>query len=237
MLLLGCAGGLWLFRPPSAPLAHVTILPSHYTIVSPSTPVPDRWIPRTWGWLWKMRYAILGKPITVIIETRVMHFREADTLKLQQLLEDPAPLASSNGVRAWILPDAEMKPLALRMERRVRENRLGRMSLGPGVLATMSMSTSRLIHNLPSPVGDTISYTVRQRGNSVDLTGAFLSTEVMTNTSNDAEDSRAILSLHTNLALAVRMQIPRGQSVFLYDTNRALAPNSGVGLLIFPKIQ
>ncbi len=235
-LLLLCASGIWWLKPTSALPPEVTVLPPDYSIPAPPLPVPDRWIPMTWGWLWHLRYAVLGKPTVVDVETRLIRFREMRTPQLQELLNGSEPFVSSNGVRAWIIPETEIKSLGLRLELPDSKHRIGGMNLGLGVLATMSMTVPMPIQGSKIFAGDTVTYAVCKHGDSVELTGTFISTEMVTN-DDLAPVPREVISLHTNLNLAARMQVLRGQSVFLYDTNRAHAQNSGVGLLIQAKVQ
>ena len=216
----------------------VTVLPSDYSIPAPPLPVPDRWIPMKAGWLWKLRYALLGKPAVVDIETKLIRFRDPGIPPLGQVLNGRAPLVSTNGVRAWMLPDKEVKALGVRLELEQEcESQTGRMTTGPGVLITLSGTTSPLVQGSQIVAGYTFTYAVRTRGDSIELSGKFVSSEVVTNALTRSPDPKEIISLHTNLTLAARMQIPRGEGAFLYDTNRSDAHSSGVGILIRPKVQ
>ncbi len=200
--------------------------------------MPDRWIPMNWGWLWKLRYALLSKPATFDIETELIRFREPGVPPLGQVLNGRAPLVSTNGVRAWMLPANEVKALGLRLELEEEcEYQTGRMNLGQGVLATLSGTTSPLVQGSQIAAGYTITHAVRKRGDSIEISSRFTSSEVVTNALTRSPDPTELISLHTNLTLAASMQIPRGHGVFLYDTNRSAAHSSGVGILIRSKIQ
>jgi hypothetical protein len=237
VLLLLCASGIWWLKPTSALPPEVTVLPPDYSIPAPAPPAPDRWIPLKWGWLWRLRYAVLGKPAVVDVETRLIRFREMRPRQLQQLLDGRAPLVSSNGVRAWIIPETEIKSLGLRLDLQRSEERGARLSFGFGGLSSMSSTAASTIQGIQGAVGDTYTYAVRRCGDSLELTGAFTSTAVVTNALFRAPDPREVISLHTNLNLTARMQIPRGHCAFLYDTNRVLEENSGFGLLIQPQVR
>ena len=238
LLFLACAVGLWLFLPKPALLPVVTVLPSDYTIPAPPLPIPDRWIPMNWGWLWKLRYALLGKPATFDIETKLIRFREPGVPALGQVLNGRAPLVSTNGVRAWILPDKEVKALGLRLELEEEcEYQTGRMTLGQGVLATMSGTTSLSVQGTQVKAGYSFTYAVLLRRDSLVLSGRFTSSEVATNALARSRYPQEVINLHTNLMLAANMQIPRGLGVFLYDTNRSDAHSSAVGILIRAKVQ
>ena len=238
VLVVVCAGGLWFLMPDFSPPPSVVILPSDYSIPAPPLPLPDRWIPLKSGWLWKLRYALLGKPAVVNIDSEIFQFSGPGERMLSGVFHTNAPLTSSNGVRAWVLPEKELKRMHARLELEADSNRsAGRMTLGQGVLATMSMTTSPQIAGLSVTAGNIMTIAMRKRGDSIELTGSFTSTEVVTNAGFRAPDPQETLTLHTNLTLAARMQIPRGHGVFLYDTNRADIHSSGVGLLILPKLQ
>ena len=237
LLFLACAVGLWLFLPKPALLPVVTVLPSDYSIPAPPLPVPDRWIPMKAGWLWKLRYALLGKPATFDIETKLIRFREPGIPSLQQVLNGLPPFVSTNGVRAWILPDKEVKALGLRLELEEEcEYQTGRMTLGQGVLATLSGTTSPLVQGSQIAAGYTITCAVHKRGDSIELSGRFTSSEVVTNALTRSPDPKEDISLHTNLMLVANMQIPLGLGVFLYDTNRSDVHSGGVAILIRPKV-
>jgi hypothetical protein len=235
LLVFSVTGGvLWLLRPDAAPLPEVVLLPSDYSIQAPPLPVPDRWIPPTWGWLWRLRYTLLGKPLTVDIDTELIEFGEPRQPPIQTALAGRALTASTNGVFAWILSEDELKALARSRELEPDGKRYRtRMTLGPGVLATMSMTTSPQIEGVSFTAANTITYAVRKRGDALELTGTFASTEIVPNLPAGSQSSNGkTVSLNTNLTLAAKMQIPRGYGVFLYDTNRAATQGRSTGLLI-----
>lgn len=199
-------------------------------------PLPDRWIPMTWGWLWKLRYALLGKAPAFDIETRLVFFDGPGEQLLQETLNGHPQLAASNGVSAWILPEKKLIALGHRVEPEYNSH-VARMTLGQGVLARMSMTTTVAIEGTQVPVGETISSAIRKHRGSIELTGSFNSWEAVTNASTRSSDPNEVITLHTNLTLAAKMNIPPGKGVFLYDTNRADAHHSGIGVLIKVKVQ
>ena len=113
-LLIGAAS-LWFLLPNPALLPKAVILPSDYSIKAQPLPFPDQWIPPTWGWLWKLRYALLGKPITVTIDTEMILLRRPGYPGLRQVVEDIPYLAASNGLRLWILPEKKLNELTERL--------------------------------------------------------------------------------------------------------------------------
>jgi hypothetical protein len=240
VVLLVCAGGLWFLFPNSAPLPEVTILPPDYSVPAPPLPLPDRWIPMKWGWLWRLRSAVLPANPTIDIETMLFRFgATGKSLPLEELLNDRVPLTSSNGVHAWIISEHDFLDM---FGRRLKEEhddsvRISRMTTGPGVLANQSMTTMVPIDGAQVSVGDSFTQAVLKRGKSVELTGSFISWEAATNTSTRLSGQKEMISLRTNLTLAANLLIPPGQGVFLLDTNRANTESSGTGLFISAKLR
>src|SRR5882762_8612302 len=50
-------------KPPD-----IVMLPANYVIPPQKAPIPDRWIPLSWGWLWRFKEAVLGKAKVVSME-------------------------------------------------------------------------------------------------------------------------------------------------------------------------
>jgi len=238
VLLLLSVGGIWLCRPASPIATSVTVLPPDYSIPAPPLPLPDRWIPPTWGPLWKLRYAILGKAFAVDIQTEVLSFGAADESSLPATIAHHAPLVSSNGVSAWVLPDGEIKSLRSTFLRGQNIRMQGsKTTTGEGVLTSLAMTTSPQTQGGGFTAGYYHTFSVRKLGDALELSGGFVSSEVVTNSVLDSSRSREAIQLHTNLTLAVIMRIPRGHGAFLFDTNRTRPGMAGVGLVIEPKTQ
>lgn len=230
--MFGAVGMGWLLMSPAAPPA-VTILPPDYVIPSPAMPLPDRWIPMNWGWLWKLRYALLGKPPVIDIETKLLRLGEISDSHLQGALAARVPHSMSNGVRAFVLPESALDNLGHELE--AQEDckvAQGSMTSGQGVLATLSMTTGVEIDGAKVPVGDSITYAIVKRRGSIELTGSFHSWAAVTNAPSPTALQNEIVRLETNMTLAATICVPAGQAVLLYDTNRVDARLRGVGVLI-----
>lgn len=193
-----------------------------------------------WGWLWRVRAAVLPALTTADISTKFIRFRSPGLgeLLLRELMEGQEVFVSTNGVRAWILPDMELKSFGTRLERDSDSDlHAANMTTGPGVLANMSMTMMVPVEGVPVPVGDSLTYAVRKHTECIELSGAFTSSDAVTNGVTQSAVPKETISLHTNLTLAAQMIIPKGRGVFLYDTNRADARSAGVGLLIRVKVK
>jgi hypothetical protein len=191
-----------------------------------------------WGWLWRLRSALLPANPTIDIETGLVRLTNSDKSLLVEALEGRTPFANSNGVRVWVLSEQELDLFGRRLEqKRDYSVRVSRMTTGPGVLANQSMTTTVPIDGAQVPVGDSLTQAVLKRGKSVELTGSFISWEAVTNTSTRPSGQKEIISLRTNLTLAANLFILPGQGVFLLDTNRANTESSGTGLFISAKLR
>lgn len=240
-LALACAGGIWWLTPKSALPPEATILPLDYSIRSQELPLPDRWIPMTWGWLWRLRYALPGKPATIQIEGKFVRLASSSDPQMADALRGHAPLAASNGVCAWILPDGELRELRRRLEQLEGYEDINspRITSGHGVQANLSHTTTVTIEGAQMPVGVFLNCLTCARGKTTDLTAAITHSEAVTNASTSVAETVLGNSfrLHTNLTLTAKLQIPPGNGAFLLDTNHADPRGRRVGVFISSKVQ
>ena len=237
--LLLCIGGIWSFMPNSALPPEATILPSDHSIRSKELPLPDRWIPPTWGWLWRLRYALLGKPATIEIKNEFVRLAPSSDPLLADALSGYDPLAATNGVRIWILPDGELSVLRRRLEGLEGYEVIAspRITSGHGAQANFAQTTT--IGGAQVPFGVFFNCLTCARGKTTVLTAAMTHSEAVPNltTTVAAAVSRNSTRIHTNLTLAAKMQIPPGNGVFLLDTNHADPLGRHVGIFISSKVQ
>lgn len=241
VLVLVFVGGIWSLVPKSALPPEVTILPLNYSIRSLELPLPDRWIPPTWGWLWRLRYALLGSPATIQIEGKFVRLASSSDLRLADALSGHAPLAASNGVCAWILPDDKLRALRQRLERVEGYEAIAspRITSGHGVQANLAQTTTVSIEGAPSPVGVFFNCLTCARDKTTDLTAAITHSEAVADSATTV--AAAVLGnsfrVHTNLTLAAKLQIPPGNGAFLLDTNHADPHGKCVGVFISSKVE
>jgi hypothetical protein len=67
--------------------------------------------------------------------------------------------------------------------------------------------------------------------NFYDLTALLCFSEVVTNRTD-----ASLVSIRTNLALAIRLEIPNGKGVFLLDVKSGATNEGSVGVIIFPTL-
>lgn len=241
VLALVCASVVWFFIPNPVPPPGVTILPLDHSIRSQELPLPDRWIPPTWGWLWRLRYALFGKPAVIQIRSDFVCLARSSDGRLTNALRGHEPLAATNGVRAWILPDGELRALRDCLEGLEGYEVIAspRVTSGHGVQANLVQTSNVSIDGAQVPVGVFFNCMTCARDKTTELVAAITHSEAVTD--RTATVAAAVLGnatrIRTNVALTAKMRIPPGNGVFLLDTNRVTPRGRLVGIFISSKVQ
>lgn len=227
----------WFLRERGNSDALVSILPASHVIHAFPGPTLDRLIPARWGWLWKLRYAVFGKPASVEVEHLLFRFSPDVEEPFLDATTRPA-LVTSNGVSAWVmeLEDATNLNQQFKAHPGV-ESRVGRVSLGAGVVATISSSAGAAVPGAPVPAGTRATYAVRPRGGGVEIRGAFVGWEVGANLSTEASKAFREFPLDTNLTMAASMFVPEGRAVYLQTERTNLGRGPRAAVLILPRIK
>jgi len=240
-LVLICASGIGFLIPSPALPPAVTILPANHSIKPPPPPIPDRWIPPTWGWLWRLRYALLGKPAVIHLKSELVCLGSSSDQRLADALSSHEPLAATNGVRAWILPDGELRALRRRLEGLESYEAIAspQITSGHGVQANLLQTATAPIGGAQVPVGVFFNCLTCAQDKTTVLTAAITHSETVTDST--ATVAAAVLGnatrIHTNVTLTAKLQIPPGNGVFLLDTNRVDPRGKHVGIFISSKVQ
>jgi hypothetical protein len=203
--------GVVVLRPKEPPQPPIIVMAVPYRIVPTAGPIPDRWLPRSpgWGWLWKLRYALLGKPRTIDLISRIMAFAPGSLAEAERVLSNGAPMVQTNGVSGWVVQADEVGSLRARIQKwPVNFVAIETMvTTGEGTLSSLRTTTD-------AKVGTALEAGVRADflpivgKNSTDLTAVISSTAIITDQSDAA-------CLQTNLNVAVRVQIPQRGGFFL----------------------
>lgn len=219
----------------------VVILPANDSIKSPPMPIPDRWIPMKWGWLWRLRYAVLGKPAMIEVYSTIVRLTEPANPELSAALSSYQSLTESNGVRVWVLPETELRALRQHLEGIEGYEAIAspRIISGHTVQANMLLTTTVAIGDAQLPVGVFFNCLTHARGKTVDLTAAVTHSEAVTKLPATAasEVLANATRIHTNLTVAAKMQIPPGFGAFLMETNHADPAGRRVGIFVNSKVK
>ena len=126
ILLLGASLLLMLRRSEPVPVAPVIVMPLPYTIPRQKVSLFDRWVPRraSWGWLWRLKETLLGRPKVCDLTATVVDFAgSGESFLTSHPLPTPA-FTDANGLRIWLLSQTELSTL----------NRSLRQEPGPEIL-------------------------------------------------------------------------------------------------------
>jgi hypothetical protein len=204
------AGGLivgLVLRPSPAVLLgpSAEFLAPVQAIVAPAPSLFERWVPMSWGWLWRLREAMRGPRETVSIQGMVIECStDAEQTWIRELRE---PVAETNGMRGWIASGLLLEKL----EQELMINRGGRVLMWPrvntshGILSTMWSGTMTSTNISPTPVGFNFELLSEAQGGGIELKTRVSFSEVVTNLS-----SPSVHSIRTNLYSATRWQLPPG---------------------------
>lgn len=74
-----------------------------------------RYIPGSWGWLWRLKSHLSGPPRTILIEADIIDLNNPPEAFLSDLLKGGTELANTNGIRAISFIPSELKNLRQRL--------------------------------------------------------------------------------------------------------------------------
>src|SRR6266576_3830980 len=82
LAILLVALSFWLFHRPPPPSPAIIVFPLPYQIPHTKVPLPDRWIPRSWGWMWRLKEAVLGRAKPIALGSTVFEVAGQDETAL-----------------------------------------------------------------------------------------------------------------------------------------------------------
>lgn len=221
--------------PPPRP---ILVLPQPYHPPARRAAWPSRWIPvkPSWGWLWRLKEWVLGRPKPIDLVVAIYEFKAAPESVLAGLALGEPELTHTNGLRIWRLGDAELNALRRRLQDFPDSRLLGspRCSTADRIECSLFQGESFPLSGAMQRVGLMIDFYPRVRRDATELTTAIVLSEAVTNlpgTTAQAPSSGKI-SILTNLAVATRIQIPKGQGVFLLEARPDAAGPRRIGVII-----
>ena len=199
-----------------APRQPIMVLPASYQIRQGVSLSPDRWIPPTWRWYWRVRYRLSRRPRDFRnIQFRPSVFQDVGTpAAVAAKYSLGPPQADSDGLWVWLLPESGLGQLE-GSRNLVRGPRAQTANHRPTFTGIGSPApTSFMVYALPA-----IS------GNAVDLTSRFV-------VGAGLPDAQVPQFPVTNFTAALRAQIPWGSAVVLLDATNPLSVTNRYGFLV-----
>jgi hypothetical protein len=233
------AGIFLLLRPSNpVPVAPVILMTPPYRIPAQHLSLFERYVPRraSWGWLWRLEETVMGRPRVCEFTATVVDVTGAgDSFLTNRPL--PAPtLTATNGLRVWLLGEADLKALGLTLNKASGTEVLciPRIMTASGRQA--QLVSGSLLSGLPTPgvAGLTVDLFPKVRRDATDLTVIMRLTEALTNQTGGASGSSAapVVSLQTNFDLTARIQVPKASGVFILDSPPAAVKRKRIGVIL-----
>jgi hypothetical protein len=226
LLLLAVLSILRLRNPELPP---VILLPPGTAITH--NPIPDRWIPRSWGWLWRARDAIFGRRTRVDFHAQIFHLTGPSLPAwLEQL---PPPALATNRLRIWNLNAADFQNATAMMGGNKQDPLcIARIDAADGIVATAFRGYKVPISGRFADVGFRFEVLPQTHKQKTDVTLNVRWTELIVDhpASADPETTNEPPTLRTNIWQAARAQIPIGNGVVLMQAPDTTNP--GVLLLL-----
>jgi hypothetical protein len=189
----------------------------------------------SWAWLWRLQDKLFGRRKPVNIYANIITFPDSVRAALLSswVLASPSFLDAS-GLQVWLLPDAELKALHERLRQTPGVDFLSRprITTADGGGARMLMGGPISLNGSNNYVGLKLDCFPRVHSKSTDLFVSVTFSEVLTNPAVTAAALRpgALVSIQTNLDIAARLQIPKGNGVLLLER----APRRGESQVFWP---
>jgi len=190
----------------------------------------ERWIPPIWSWAWRLKELILGRIKPIELKAAIFHYGDlSNSVSPLFLLREPR-FANTNGLQVWMLSQGELDAVCRGLEQTPGNEILARprVSTGDGIECRLYVGTTLSIDGTQRAIGLNADFLPRLRGDSTDLFVVITHTAAVTNqgTATTGLTSTQSVSIRTNVAVAARIQIPKGSGAFLLNDDRGV-PNGG----------
>jgi hypothetical protein len=215
---------LWLVLPESEPSPSVNLLPFPFKIPPDKGPIPDRWIPQKWGWLWRIRYAVIGKAPVIHLRVEIFTLPAGTESPVAELLKTRPPDAQTNGVRGWILAARELDSLAQALKHSPDCERLEswRITTGHRIQAGLAGTQPVFLDGAVVPVGLIGDFFTAARGRTIEVTAVASESEKVYDKTRSASGSPfgdKLTGICTNFAVAAKMCLSSSNGVFVIQSS------------------
>jgi hypothetical protein len=227
-LIVGFLMGLGLtqHQTPPAP-APIIVMNKPYVIPAPKVSLLDRVMPggRSWGWLWKLRYTLLGKTRTIDLKSEFIDVTDLDPSAV--VPRDQPDLTSEDVLQVWRVKETEIKALRqLPKEKPEKIVASPRVTTGNKSPCSIYCGNSVLINGSVQQVGVSAVLLPLIGKDTVDLTAVFCCTEPITNLAGT-------VSVRTNLDFGGRFQLSQDMAgVFVLATPTRSIEQKRIALLL-----
>ena len=197
-----------------------------------------RWIPQTrsWAWVWRVEETVVGQRKPVNVYAEVVSLADPSPATLSSVALGPASFSHTNGLQVWLLGADELKALRARLKQtpETEPSFRPRMSTADGIECQMFQGQSIALGGSTNQVGLTLGCCARVHPDHTDLTACIALSELVTNDAAGLGGSAPLISIQTNLDTALRLQIPKGRGVFLFDQSARESGRKSIGVIIDP---
>ena len=218
------------------PPAPAIVIPLHNGIPTQKPTLPERWIPPTWGWLWRLKESVLGRRKVITLNTTIIDCEGLSNFVASALSLWEPHFTDTNGLQVWILGDRELDALRRRLERTPGNNVLSspRVTTADGIEARLSDSTMISIDGTQRDAGVVVDFLPRFRRDVTDLFALISHSGAVTNqaATTTGMPQANLVAIRTNFAAAVRIQIPKGSGVFLLGNEHGVTNGKSIGVII-----
>ncbi len=233
-LLFASLGVVFIFRPSPPVPAVVMPLPNGIPAQKPT--LLERSIPPTWGWAWRLKELVFGRIKPITLKAAIMDCRGPSNSVSPLLLLRGPQFATTNGLQVWILSEAELDTVCRGLEQTPGNEILARprVSTGDGIESRMYMGATLSIDGTQRAVGLNADFLPRLRRDSIDLFVVITHTAAVTNqaTATTGLPIARSISVRTNVAVAARIQLPKGSGALLLNDDRGVTNGRGVAVTI-----
>jgi hypothetical protein len=240
LLLLTCVGaGVVAVLRPAPPAAFIVL---HRPFQMP-VPFRDRvnwWIPQTtgWAWAWRLEQVVFGQRKPVNIYAEIVSLASSTRVADFGLDGGARSFTDTNSLQVWLLSPEQLKALRehLRQTGGAEVVARPRISTAEGIQSSLFQGQTVSLGGPSRRVGLAIDCCALVHADAIDLTARISLSELVTNQSVAPHEFSPLaeVSVQTNLDAAVRLQVPKGNGIFLFDGSFRESGRKPVGVLIEP---
>ncbi len=224
------------FRQPAAgPLPKVQILDQGYVMPQPRVSLFDQWVPRRagWGWLWKLKETVAGKPRQFTLSFTVVDLSTWNESALTNLGLPAPAVVGTNGVRAWLLANKALVDLRSELKQKAGGEIISVVGVTTydGGEARLTTGDTKIVNGRPAEAGLFVDVLPRVTRPGFDIAALITQSEFLTNQMPAGD----VPGIRTNSTLGARVQLGGNEGVFLLDGDPAGTGQRRIGVMLSGK--